>query len=88
MFAFRTVEAFALIARSATLRHMSLHLVCSYLISSLLYFTRAAIFATSLRGSGSRLRWFSAGNALSALLILLLQLFATGAPSLLSRGHD
>ena len=75
----RTVEAFALIGLSATLRHLSLYLVCSYLISSLLYFTRAAIFASELKGSGARLRWFSAGNSLSALLILLLQLFATGA---------
>eukprot|EP00892_Ulva_mutabilis_P011296 jgi/Ulvmu1/8539/UM044_0073.1 len=75
----KSVEAFAQIARSALLLHLSAHLVAGYVVSSLLYFARSRIFAAALSGSASRLRWFSAVHAVSGALILGLQLLATGS---------
>lgn len=76
----RSVESFVQIGASPLLRHLSAHLVCGYLVSSLLYFSRSRIFAAALSGSATRMRWFSAVHAVSGTLILTLQLLATGAP--------
>lgn len=83
----RSVEAFTQIGASPLLRHLSVHLVCGYLVSSLLYFARSRIFAAALSGSATRMRWFSAVHALSGSLILALQLLATGAPAP-TNGHS
>ena len=74
-------EGFRLIAASPLLRRMCLHLLCSYLVSSLLYFTRSVVIASSVSVSGARMRWFAAMHAYSAAIVLTLQLFATGASS-------
>lgn len=74
----RFVEACTMILQSPVLRWLCLHLVCSYIVSSLLYLSRTLVMATSVEASGERLRWFAAMQAYSASIILTLQLTATG----------
>ena len=70
-----------LIAHSPLLLHICCHLVCSYTLSSLLFFGRTLVLATSVADSGDRMRWFASLHSCSAMIILMLQLFATGAIS-------
>lgn len=68
-----------LIIQSPLLLHLCGHLVCSYMLSSLLFFGRALVLASKVPDSGGRMRWFAGLHSSSASAILLLQLFATGA---------
>ena len=74
----RFVEAIGLIVRSPLLLHLCGHLVCSYMLSSLLFFGRSLVLASTVADSGGRMRWFAAMHSYSAMIILTLQLFATG----------
>lgn len=76
--AFRLAEALALIAASPMLRHLCLHLVCSYTLSSLLYFSRSLVLASSVSSSADRIQWLSALHSYAAVVILALQLTTTG----------
>jgi ATP:ADP antiporter, AAA family len=67
----------ALISSSGYLQLVCAYMAASAMASSMVYFLRAVVVATSLRSSASRLAYFAGINSLNSALILGLQLGAT-----------
>jgi hypothetical protein len=66
-----------MILRTPLLLHLAAHLLTSYLTGSMLYFTRSVIFLQGVE-QADRVRWFASVHSCSAVVTLMLQLFATG----------
>ncbi|WIA43362.1 hypothetical protein OEZ86_009851 [Tetradesmus obliquus] len=70
---------FGFISAGATLGQLMGSLMAMLVVGSLMYFQRALVVSTSVRGPSQRTAFFAALNTWSAACILLMQLFATSS---------
>ncbi|KAF6253317.1 hypothetical protein COO60DRAFT_1547527 [Scenedesmus sp. NREL 46B-D3] len=68
-----------MILRSRYLLMLCGNLLLTYVVGSLMYFQRALVVSTAVRGPSQRTAFFAALNTWSAACILLMQLFATSS---------
>ena len=70
-------EGFRLIAKSSYLCHVCLHFVLHYLVSTLFYFEKTLVVASSGGSASQRVATFATINSMSAGAVALIQLTAT-----------
>jgi ATP/ADP translocase len=66
-------ESFALIARSAYLRHVCGFLVLNYSVSAFFYFEKTLVVAAAAGDAASRTALFASINSASAFFIIFVQ---------------
>ncbi|KAL6752182.1 hypothetical protein V8C86DRAFT_620210 [Haematococcus lacustris] len=74
----KVLEGWMLIATSPYLLLLCTYLLATYAVGSLMYFQRSLLVAQMVEGASNRAAFFARINSISAALIFVLQLMATG----------
>ncbi|GAX79612.1 hypothetical protein CEUSTIGMA_g7053.t1 [Chlamydomonas eustigma] len=74
----QVTQSFTLILASPYLLLLCAYLMMTYVVGSLMYFQRSLVVASVVKDSNNRTAFFASVYSLSALVTIMLQMFATG----------